>query len=371
MSMRVLQPHDGPIAADHYLASTPATVTWGWLPTAERPPVLTMRSGETLVVDTVSHEGILEDQGRDPVGFFKQFGVAAADVLRDAIDIAASYAARDANAEGPHIVTGPVAVAGARPGDLLKVEFLEFALRAPYGIISNRHGYGALAGEMPPRPHADFVPDFSRPESAGTVSLFCPVSDGLTGNLAIDEHRALRFPLAPFLGLVGVTPAGPTALNSVPPGPFGGNIDIKDLVAGTTLYLPVQVAEVGLYVGDPHFAQGHGEVALTALEAPLRARLRVSVLSAAGERSRFGLLDRPFAETPQHWIAVGLHRDLNEAFRAAVREALRVLKEMHDVPAEIAYAYLSAAGDFVVSQVVDDVKGVHCLIRKADFARWA
>ncbi len=188
--------------------------------------------------------------------------------------------------------------------------------------------------------------------------------------MPIDEHRALRFPLAPFLGLVGVTPAGPTPLNSVPPGPFGGNIDIKDLVAGTTLYLPVQVAEAGLYVGDPHYAQGHGEVALTALEAPLRARLRVTLLSARGERNRFGVLDRPFAETPQHWIAVGLHRDLNEAFRAAVREALRVMKEMHDVPAEIAYAYLSAAGDFVVSQVVDDVKGVHCLIRKADFARW-
>jgi len=371
MSLRILQPHDRTPATDHYLASTPQTVTWGWLPTAAKAPVLTMRSGETVTIDTVSHEGILEDQGRDPLGFFRQFGVAPADVLRDAIDIAASYAARDANAEGPHVVTGPIAVAGARPGDVLKLEFLELTPRAPYGIISSRHGYGALAGEMPPRPRPDFVADFNSPETAGTVSLFCSVASDLTGRLAIGKDRALRFPLAPFLGLVGVTPAGPTPLNSVPPGPFGGNIDIKDLVAGTTLYLPVQVAEAGFYVGDPHYAQGHGEVALTALEAPLRAVLRVSVLAAAGSRNQFGRLDRPYAETPQHWIAVGLDRDLNEAFRAAVREALRIMKEMHDVPAEIAYAYLSAAGDFVVSQVVDDVKGVHCLIRKADFAPWA
>lgn len=368
--MHILQPHEGTIAGDHYLASGPATVTWGWLPTADAPPVLTMRSGETLTVDTVSHEGILEDQGRDPLGFFKEFGVSPADVLRDAIEIAASYGARDANAEGPHVVTGPVAVAGARPGDILKVEFLELTPRASYGVISSRHGYGALPGEMPPPPRPDFASDCRSPEKSGTISLFCPVAGDLTGTLPVGKNRALRFPLAPFLGLVGITPAGPGRLHSVPPGPFGGNIDIKDLVAGTALYLPVQIADAGLYVGDPHYAQGHGEVALTALEAPLRATLRVSVLSAAGGRSAFGLLERPFAETPQHWIAVGLHRDLNEAFRSAVREALRVMKEMHDVPAEIAYAYLSAAGDFVVSQVVDDVKGVHCLIRKADFACW-
>ncbi len=370
MSTRILQPHEGPIAADHYLASTPATILWGWLPTAQTPAVLAIRPGQTVAIDTVSHEGILEDQGRDPVAFFRQYGVSAGHVLRDAVEIAASHAPRDANGDGPHVVTGPIAVAGARPGDVLKVEFLELAPRAPYGIISSRHGYGALPGEMPPLPHRDFVPDLSRPEGSGTVSLFCPVADDLTGSLAFGKGRALRFPLAPFLGLVGVTPAGAKPLNSIPPGPFGGNIDIKDLVAGTSIYLPVQVPEAGLYVGDPHYAQGHGEVALTALEAPLRATLRVSLLPAASSRKLLGVLDRPFAETPQHWIAVGLDRDLNEALRKAVREALRVLKAMHDVPADVAYAYLSAAGDFVVSQVVDDVKGVHCLIRKADFARW-
>jgi acetamidase/formamidase len=370
MSLPVLQPDEGPIPGEHYLSSTPETVTWGWLPGPATEPALTMRTGETITIDTVSHEGIVEDHGRDPKEFFGQFGVSADEVLLDAIDIAASYPERDAIEDGPHVVTGPIAVVGARPGDVLKVEFLELAPRAPYGVISNRHGYGALPGELPPLPHPDFVPDPSDPEKSGTVSLFCPVADDLTGSLSAGADRVLRFPLAPFLGLIGVTPADAEPLNSVPPGPFGGNIDIKDLVAGTALYLPVQVPGAGLFAGDPHYAQGHGEVALTALEAPLRATLRVTVLPAAPSQELFGLLDRPFGETPQHWLAVGLHRDLGEAFRAAVREALRVLKDMYDVPTDVGYAYLSAAGDFVVSQVVDDVKGVHCLIRKTDFAAW-
>lgn len=329
-----------------------------------------MASGESVTIDTVSHEGILEDQGRDPRAFFARFGVGTDEVLADAAELARAHAVRDLGACGPHVVTGPIRVVGARPGDVLKVEFLELTPRVPYGIISSRHGRGALPGELPPKPHPDFVADRRRPETSGTVSLFCPVADDFTGSLAAGGGRAVRFPLAPFLGLVGVTPAGDTPLHSVPPGPFGGNLDVKDLVSGTSLYLPVQIPDAGLFVGDPHYAQGHGEVALTALEAPLRASLRVTLLPAAQSRPLLGALDRPFGETSQHWIAVGLHRDLDEAMRHAVREALRVLKDLYDVPADVAYAYLSAAGDFVVSQVVDDVKGVHCLIRKADFAAW-
>jgi acetamidase/formamidase len=371
MALPLLQPHEGPINGDHYLPSTLDSVSWGWLPTADTTPAVEMRSGETITIDTVSHEGIVEDHGRDPQEFFGRFGVAAADILRDAADIAAGYPTRDLNVDGPHVVTGPITVAGAQVGDVVKVEFLELTPRAPYGVISNRHGYGALPGELPPLPHPGFVPDPSDPEKSGTVSLFCPVSDDLFGSLPVAHGRQIRFPLAPFLGLIGTTPAGDAPLNSVPPGPFGGNIDIKDLVAGTALYLPVLVDGAGLYAGDPHYAQGHGEVALTAVEAPLRATLRVTVLPAADSRALLGRLDRLVGETPQHWLAVGLHRDLNEAFREAVREALRLLADMYQVPTEVGYAYLSAAGDFVVSQVVDDVKGVHCLIRKSDFAAWS
>jgi acetamidase/formamidase len=370
MTLPLLQPHEGPIRGEQYLASTVETVTWGYLPDEGIPSVAQMRSGETITIDTVSHEGIQEDQGRDPRAYFGGFGVAADDVLRDAADIAAEHPVRDAILDGPHVVTGPVMVAGAKPGDILKIEFLELLPRAPYGIISSRHGYGALAGELPPLPYPDFMPDPSDPAKAGNVSLFCQTSDGLTGSLRSEDGRELRFPLAPFLGLVGVTPSGETPLNSVPPGPFGGNLDIKDLVAGTSLYLPVQVDGAGFFAGDPHYAQGHGEVSLTALEAPLRATLRVTVLPASESRKLLGPLDRPFGETATHWLAVGLHRDLNEAMRAAVREALRLLADMYQVPTDVGYAYLSAAADFVISQVVDDVKGVHCLIRKSDFSAW-
>jgi acetamidase/formamidase len=369
MTSPVLQPHQGPIAGDHYLASTVETVTWGRLPAEGEAPVATMRSGETITIDTLSHEGVLEDQGRDPRGFFGRFGVAPDDVLRDAVEVAAWHPARDAAVDGPHVTTGPVAVAGARPGDVLRLDFLELTPRVPYGIISSRHGYGSLPGELPALPYPGFVADPSNPEKAGTVSLFCRAAENM-GSLDVPGGRQLRFPLAPFLGIVGVTPSGGTPLNSVPPGPFGGNMDVKDLVSGTSLYLPVQVDGAGLFAGDPHFAQGHGEVALTALEASLRATVRVTVLPAQDSQALLGQLRRPFGETAEHWIAIGLDRDLNEAFREAVREALRVLTQMYDVPAQVGYAYLSAAADFVVSQVVDDVKGVHCLIRKADFAAW-
>jgi acetamidase/formamidase len=368
--MPLLQPHEGPIPGRHYLASTIETVNWGWLPNEGAEQIAEMGSGETITVDTVSHEGIVEDHGRDPRTFFGQFGVGPDDVLLDAVDIAAEFPVRDAGADGPHVVTGPIAVSGARPGDVLKIDFLELVPRAPYGIISSRHGYGALAGELPPLPYPGFEPDPSDPEKAGHVSKFCRASADFTGSLAVPGGRELRFPLAPFLGLIGVTPSGATALNSVPPGPFGGNMDVKDLVAGTSLYLPVQVDGAGLFMGDPHYAQGHGEVALTALEAPLRATLRATVLPAEESRALLGLLQRPFGETSEHWLALGLHRDLNEAFREAVREALRVLADLYQVPADDGYAYLSAAADFVVTQVVDDVKGVHCLIRKSDFAAW-
>ena len=138
-------------------------------------------------------------------------------------------------------------------------------------------------------------------------------------------------------------------------------------MSGTTLYLPVQTAGAGFAVGDPHFAQGNGEVALTALEGSLRADLRLSVLRGPEARRACGLIENPLGETADHWIPIGLHADLNEAMREAVREALRFCESRLDLPRHIAYAYLSCAADFEVTQVVNDVKGVHCMIPKRDF----
>lgn len=358
--MELLQPGTGAIPGRHYLPSTVATVSWGWLPGEGTPAALSVDSGDTVTVDTVSHEGILEDQGRDPVAFFGRHGVGPDQVLDDARAIASEHPARDADSDGPHVVTGPVRVRGAGAGDVLRVEVLQLQPRAPYGVISSRHGLGALPGELPD------------PDGPGVVSLFCRTlcSSGVPmAVLALARGAEVRFPLAPFLGLMGVTPAGPPR-NSVPPGEFGGNIDVNLLGVGSTLYLPVQVDGAGFYAGDPHFAQGDGEIALTALEAPLRATVRLTTVSgpaAATLRSRLG---EPVAETASHWLLLGLHVDLNEALRRAARNAVAFLVGTQGLTAAEAYAYLSAAADFEVSQVVDQVSGVHCLIRKSDFPPW-
>ena len=352
--MTILQPGVGEITGDHYVAATPGNVLWGRLPCAADAPVLEVAPGATVTFDTISHEGILPDQGQDPLAYFTGHGVPADQVLNDAIEVAATVA-RDAVADGPHVVTGPVRVAGAEPGDLLKITVVDLRPRVPYGVISNRHGKGALVGTLPRGPE--------------NVSVFTPVEDG-AGALPLVEagDRVVRFPLAPFLGTMGVAVAGDERTHSVPPGAHGGNIDINLLVEGTVLYLPVQVPGALAYVGDPHFAQGDGEVALTALEASLRATLRFDVVPRAEALAAFGEVTGPLVRTPDYLVPTGLDPDLNEAMRKAVRAALDLLQARYGMDEHLAYAYLSAATDFDISQVVDIVCGVHARIRESDFA---
>ena len=340
-----------------YLAATPETVSWGLLPNAASNPVFTVPSGATVCIDTVSHEGILEDQGRDPIAFFGGFGIPAAAVLADAIELASSGLGHDPLVVGPHVVLGPVAVLGAQPGDLLEIETLRLERRADYGIISNRHGKGVLPGEFPT--------PLASGEPAPPMCVLATVEHD-RGVLRWGD-RSVRFPLNPFLGIMGVAPATAEAVHSVPPGPFGGNLDVNLLGVGSRLYLPVQVEGALFYVSDPHFAQGDGEVALTAFEAPLRAWLRLTVHRAAAARTLAAALSNPFAEDEESWIVMGLDRDLDEAVRQAARKSIAFLTTCHGMPPGIALAYLSAAADFEVSQVVDIVKGVHCVIRKRDF----
>ncbi|MER7174759.1 acetamidase/formamidase family protein [Streptomyces mesophilus] len=357
-----------PVDGAHHLRTTAKTARWGELPHAGSAPVLTVADGETLTVDLVSHEGILPDQGRDPVAFFGEFGVRAHEVLADAREIAESDLGRDEEVlPGPHIVTGPVAVRGAAPGDLLRVETLSLHRRAHYGIVANRHTRGALPGELPDDSAELTGPDLLRGPT-GTVNAFCTVDESEHGVLRYTDTSSARFPLGPFAGIMGVADGTEgTPLSSIPPGVHGGNLDVKHLTCGSSLYLPVQAEGAGFYAGDPHFAQGNGEVALTAFEAPLRATFRLSLIRGDAARSVQGLAGEPFAETATHWIAIGLDADLDEAMSHCVRAALAFLTATTGMDRQTAYAYLSAAADFEVSQVVDQVKGVHCLIRKADF----
>ncbi|MFE2911160.1 acetamidase/formamidase family protein [Kitasatospora indigofera] len=358
----VLQPGTGPINGDAYLPSTPDTVSWGLLPTAADRPVLTVDSGSTVCFDTVSHEGLLADQGGDPAAFFGAAGIAPGLLLADARDIGAALTHRP-DRTGPHIVTGPVAVRGARPGDVLEVQVLGLLRRAPYGVISNRHGRGALAGEFPIPPHG--WPDG---QPAPTVSLVARVDDEGRGLLPTGDGRAVRFPLAPFLGIMGVATAGDRPHDSVPPGPHGGNLDIRMLTEGARLYLPVQADGALFYTGDPHFAQGDGEVSLTAFEAPLRATLRLTLHRDPAVRRLAAELALPYAETADAHLLLGLDPDLDTAVRQATRNAVTFLRARHGLPPAVALAYLSAACDVRISQVVDRVKGAHFVLPKADLA---
>ncbi|WP_345516493.1 acetamidase/formamidase family protein, partial [Phytohabitans houttuyneae] len=301
---------------------------------------------------------------------------------------------RNFDVDGPHVVTGPIHVDSAEPGDVLKVEMLSMLPRVPYGVISSRHGKGALpqlAGGaapagitvdeiMPPvatdgRPTGD-------PIRYGNISIFTPVRQGrrgLTGVLPRGRRGSVAFPLRPFMGIMGVAFAagdgltGP-ALNSIPPTLGGGNIDINLLGVGATFYLPVFAEGALFHVGDPHLAMGDGEVALTALEGSLRGTFRLTVCKAGSDGAPSVAFRYPFAETPDAWVPIGLSdpdgaqngqvNDLDIAMRRAVVNALDFLQHDLGMDRAVAYAYLSAASDFEVSQVVDRTVGVHGVIQK-------
>ena len=368
----VVKGHRGKV---FYVPSTLATIKWGYLSNAADAPVLTVPSGATVIFDTLSHEGLLEDQGRNPVQYFASKGIPAHQVLKDAIAITQSDLPHDFAKDGPHIITGPVAVDGAEPGDVLKVDILSVVPRVAYGVISNRHGKGALPGEFPEGPKPESDASAQSPEKFHNVSVFTPIRRNRQGKweavMTNRQGETIAFPTAPFMGVMGVAAATDQPVHSVPPGVFGGNMDVKDLGAGTTVYLPVFVPGANFYTGDPHMVQANGEVALTALEHSMRATFRFTLLKKGDPRipSASGSLEKPLGETPHYWIAIGLNPDLDDAMKDAVREAIRFLSEVMGMDRAVAYAYLSAATDFNVSQVVDRTKGIHALIRKSDFRR--
>ncbi|GAB3098356.1 acetamidase/formamidase family protein [Isoptericola nanjingensis] len=389
----ILQPGQGRIRGEHYLRSDVDDVLWGYVPSVHATAVTRVRSGRTITIDSVSHEGILEDQGRDPVAWFGERGVRRREVLDDAVAIAGGYdrTPRNFDTDGPHVITGPVHVEGAAPGDVLKIETLDVVPRVPYGVISSRHGKGALALTSSGAPAGitldEVMPPVATdgratgvPTEYGNVSVLAQIRGG---KAVIGEGRSrVSFPLRYFFGTMGVAFSENTGLsapeaNSIPPTLGGGNIDISRLGAGSTFYLPVRAPGALFYVGDPHMAMGDGEVALTAMEGSLRGTFRLTVCKPGSGDAPSVAYSYPFAETADAWIPIGLSdpdgavggngSDLDVAMRRAVVNALDFLEHDQGLDRAIAYAYLSAAADFAVSQVVDRTVGVHGLVRKADF----
>ncbi|WP_242096087.1 acetamidase/formamidase family protein [Sphingomonas sp. CROZ-RG-20F-R02-07] len=322
-----------PLSAETYeLKATPQTVAWGHYDATDKP-VLTIRSGDTVVIHTLLTNS--------PTGLEKA-GVAPADVepaLRAVFD------GVPASARGPggHILTGPIAIAGAEPGDMLEVRIRKIDLAIPYAYNAFRYGAGFLTDDFP-YARMKIVPlDAKR-----MVGRFAPGID---------------VPLAPFFGSMGVAPPPSFGrYDSAPPTINGGNMDDKALVAGTILFLPVHAAGALFQVGDGHAAQGNGEVDITALETSLTGTFEFVLHKKAP-------LAYLRAETPKAYIAMGFDDDLSNATRKALRNMIDFLVSEKGMTRDDAYMLVSVAGDVEITELVDHNKGVHVVVPKALFAR--
>jgi acetamidase/formamidase len=314
----------------HELTLTPEHVHWGYYDASVKP-VLRMASGDTVRVETMIARGLQR--------------LRAAGVKDDEIPEALKVVERAVTERGPgaHPMTGPIWVEGAEPGDSLEVKIVGFEFLHPYGVSGFIPGGGTLPDEFP---YVGF--HLVRFDPRAGTATFAP---GIT------------LKLAPFFGSIGVAPNPLVGrISSGPPGPHAGNLDNKELVAGSTLYLPVHVPGALLSIGDGHAMQGDGEVTGTALETSLRGTVQVTVRK--GKR-----LTWPRAETPSHYIAMGLHVDLDEAAKLATREMIEFLVAEKKLTRDEAYVLCSVAADLHVTQVVDGTKGVHVMLAKSIFTR--
>ena len=311
-------------SAQNTLHVTPSTVQWGYF-AADAKPVLTVKSGDVVTLDTICAIDELE-----------QLGAAPDDPIRELKEVKAKVKDKG---PGPHVLTGPVAVEGAIPGDVLEIEIIEIRLRSPYGWMMIEPDAGSLPEEFPYLRYK-----LVRLDDRNKVAEFAP---------------GIRIPVRPFFGVLGVAPPE-GRLSSGPPAYNGGNMDNKWLVAGTKVYLPVQVPGALFSAGDGHAAQGDGEVCITAIETNLTGVFRLTVRKDMKLRW-------PRAETPTHYITMGLHEDLNEAARRASWEMIDYLVTERGLSRDEAYMLTSAAADLHVTQIVDHVKGVHAMLPKAIF----
>jgi acetamidase/formamidase len=307
----------------HLLQSTPETVHWGYLD-GNLKPVLTVDPGDRVVIECVSGN---PDRKPPP-----DSGLA---LLPDLVEVHAK-AKRDI---GPHIFTGPVAVRGAKVGDVLEVRIVDVELRQDWGYNMFRPYLGTLPDDFP---YAEMI--YIRLDKATNMATL---------------PSGLLVPLAPFFGQMAVMPPKANGRQgSKEPREYGGNLDCKDLVKGTTLYLPVW-NDGGLFsTGDGHAAQGHGEVDGAAIETCLKGTFEFHVRRDLG-------WNLPRAETPTHLIAFGLDADLDDAARMAVRQMIDWIVTLTGISKNEAYALCSFAADLHVTQIVNHVKGVHAMIAKS------
>ncbi len=316
--------------ATHRLAPTPKTVAWGYYD-ASTPPVLRIKSGDTVEIQSL----IVSSPAR----------LEAAGVPADQIEQSLRDIHKEVTNKGPggHILTGPIYIETAEPGDVLEVRIKLVKLAIPYAYNAFSPGRGFLPEDYPYARMRIIPLDEKR--------LVARFSDGI------------EIPLRPFFGSMGVAPPDASGrISSGPPWVHAGNLDNKELVAGTTLFIPVHVRGALFQAGDGHAAQGNGEVDITALETSLVGTFQLIVRKDIR-------LKWPRAETPTHFISMGIHEDLNEATKMALREMIDFLVYEKRLTRDDAYMLSSVAVDLAITQLVDGNKGVHAMIPKAIFKK--
>lgn len=321
------------IPVDATLISTPDTVLWGYI-AANLPPALTIQSGQTVEIETLSHQGLVA--AKDPEQFFADYGIAANEVLPDAKALYAGM--KRPKGASVHVLTGPIYVEGAEPGDALEIRVRDIKFRVPYGVNNTGPGKGVLP-KLLSTPSAKLI----RLDLERRVALF---SDDI------------QIPLNPFMGIMAVSP--PTSLgmvSSTPPGPWGGNIDLKYTGIGSSLFLPVFNKGGQFFTGDGHAVQGDGEVDGGAIEISLKPTLQFVL-------HKKKTLKQPRVETATDYLTTGLDVDLNVATRIALQEAVDFLQLEKGLTVADAYALCSLAVDLGIGEAVDVVNLVYAKIPK-------
>jgi acetamidase/formamidase len=308
----------------------PENVHWGYYDAAVKP-VLRVAAGDRIRVETMVAGGLQR---------LRLAGATEAEIPESLKAVERQVTQRG---PGAHPMTGPIFVEGAEPGDTLELRI---------GPIEFLHNFGVNAFS----PGGGTLPD-AYPYAQLKLFRWQP------GAQRVEFKPGVTLPLAPFFGSIGVAPPPLVGrISSRPPGYHGGNLDNKDLVSGSVLYLPVHVPGALLSIGDGHGMQGDGEVTGTALETSLRGTFDLRLRK--GQRLRW-----PRAETPTHYIAMGLDPDLDEAARLATREMVDFLVAEHNMTRDEAYMLCSLAADLRVTQIVDATKGVHVMVAKSMFAQ--
>jgi acetamidase/formamidase len=306
----------------HHLPATPKTVRWGYWD-GSLPPVLTIHSGDTVTIDTISGEPRdLPDPAR---------GFTILPEHRQVLD--AGY-----EGPGPHLLTGPIAVEGAKAGDVLEVRIRELKLTQDWGWNLQVPLLGTLPEDFP-----------------ALRRMHVPLD---RANNLVRMPWGQELALDPFFGNFGVAPPPQWGrLSSKEPRAFGGNMDNKELGVGAVVYFPVFVDGALFSAGDGHALQGDGEVCLTAIETALSGTLELVVRKDMK-------LALPRAEKPDAWITMGFDEDLDDAVKQALRDMIKLIGELSGLSPQDAYTLSSIAADLRVTQTVDGNKGIHCVLAK-------